>query len=237
MALFADLDGTLAPIESSPDGVGPNARRRRLLNSLSSALGGRFAVISGRGLADLDRVLEGRIRPVAAIHGLVRRRADGTLVAPAAPPAMDQAFKTLRAFASRDPQLLVENKGAAVALHYRRAPALEAPCIDLAERLATDLALEVQKGDMVAELRAPGPDKGAAVRAFMKEPPFAGFTPVYLGDDLTDESGFRAVQAMGGFGALVGTRRPTAARFCLRDVETARDWLVRALERPVDSRS
>jgi trehalose 6-phosphate phosphatase len=213
MALFADLDGTLAPIESSPDGVGPNARRRRLLNSLSSALGGRFAVISGRGLADLDRVLEGRIRPVAAIHGLVRRRADGTLVAPAAPPAMDQAFKTLR------------------------APALEAPCIDLAERLATDLALEVQKGDMVAELRAPGPDKGAAVRAFMKEPPFAGFTPVYLGDDLTDESGFRAVQAMGGFGALVGTRRPTAARFCLRDVETARDWLVRALERPVDSRS
>src|SRR5579872_7167706 len=71
IALFADLDGTLAPIEATPDEGKPDPERRRLLEALSSALDGRLAVISGRGLTDIDRVLEGRIPAVAAVHGLV----------------------------------------------------------------------------------------------------------------------------------------------------------------------
>jgi len=228
-ALFADLDGTLAPLEKTPAQVKPDAARRRLLDALSAALGGRLAIVSGRGLADLDRLLEGRIGPVAAVHGLVRRRADGRLAGPPAPAQMGAALTDLRDFARRDPRLLVENKEAAVALHYRRASDLEDDCRKFVNGVAAQRGLQVQAGDMVVELRAPGPDKGAAVEAFMREPPFAGFTPVYIGDDLTDEAGFRTVQAMGGYGAIVGPRRPTMARFGLRDVDAARTWLARAM--------
>jgi trehalose 6-phosphate phosphatase len=83
---------------------------------------------------------------------------------------------------------------------------------------------------MVVEVRAPGPDKGTAVEAFMAEGPFAGHAPIYLGDDLTDEDGFRAAQALGGFGVVVGARRPTSASYALADVEAARAWLTAALD-------
>ena len=75
------------------------------------------------------------------------------------------------------------------------------------------------------ELRTPGSDKGTAVTAFMAEPPFAGALPVMLGDDLTDEAGFRAAEALGGFGVLVGPHRATSARYGLRDVPAVMDWL------------
>ena len=88
-----------------------------------------------------------------------------------------------------------------------------------------DTGLVLQAGDCVFELRTPGPDKGGAVRAFMSEAPFAGARPLYLGDDLTDESAFRAVAALGGFGVLVGPPRPTAALYRLEDVEDALNWL------------
>ncbi|HEY5072832.1 MAG TPA: trehalose-phosphatase [Caulobacteraceae bacterium] len=230
-ALFADLDGTLAPIEATPDAVKPDGDRRRLLQALLRALGGRLAVISGRGLADLDRVLEKRVVAVAAVHGLVRRRADGEVLATAPPAKVEQAAERFRTFALGDPHLLVEDKGSAVALHYRQATSLEGACTALADLLGAELGLVIQKGDMVVELKAPGPDKGAAVRAFMAEAPFAGYTPVYLGDDLTDEPAFRVAQALGGFGALVGSRRPTAALFGLPDVHATRLWLARAVER------
>ena len=83
---------------------------------------------------------------------------------------------------------------------------------------------------MVVELKGPGPNKGDAVRAFMGEAPFAGHAPVFIGDDLTDEDGFEAVQALGGYGVIVGARRPTAARFAVEDVAAARAWLERAAE-------
>lgn len=229
-ALFADLDGTLAPIEATPDAVRPDARRRRLLDEVARALHGRLAVVSGRGLADLDRVLERRVTAVAAVHGLVRRRADGEIISSGEAGGIALAAEALRAFARADPALLVEDKGVAVALHYRADPGAGEACRELAERLATRLGLVVQKGDMVVELRPPGPDKGAAVRAFMVESPFAGFTPVFLGDDFTDEAGFEAARALGGYGVIVGPRRPTRALYALAGVAAAQGWLRAAAE-------
>jgi trehalose 6-phosphate phosphatase len=88
----------------------------------------------------------------------------------------------------------------------------------------------LQPGKLVVELKTPGADKGAALTAFMAEPPFAGAVPVMVGDDLTDEYGFRAAEALGGFGVLVGPRRETAARFGLADVNAVLDWLERLKE-------
>jgi trehalose 6-phosphate phosphatase len=230
IALFADLDGTLAPIEATPDQVGPDAARRRLLDALLEALKGRLAVVSGRSLTDLDRVLEGRVKAVAAVHGLVRRDSAGRVSAAPGAQRMGEALAALRAFAKAHPGLILEDKSAAVALHYRAEPQTAEACRELARALATNLGLSVQEGDMVVELRTPGVNKGGAVRGFMTEPPFKGSQPVFLGDDLTDEDGFEAAQAMGGFGVVVGPRRPTVARYALADVAAVQGWLRRALE-------
>ncbi len=224
-ALFADLDGTLAPIEATPDAVKPDAGRRRLLDDLGQALRGRLAVVSGRSLADLDRVLERRVPALAAVHGLERRRADGVVISSGEPGKVAEAAQALRAFARVNPALLVEDKGVAVALHYRAAPGTAEACRELAERLAARLGLVIQQGDMVVELRAPGPDKGDAVRAFMAEAPFTGYTPIFLGDDFTDEAGFGAAQTLGGRGVIVGPRRPTKALTALADVNSVKAWL------------
>jgi trehalose 6-phosphate phosphatase len=228
-ALFADLDGTLAPLQATPDAVGPDAERRHLIDSLMTRLMGRFAVISGRAVADLDRVLEDRVTALAGVHGLQRRTAAGRMVVASPAPTLTQARDALDRFASGRPGVIVEDKRLAIALHYRNAPAEGTAARMFAKRLAMDLSLELQDGEMVVELKGRGPDKGQAIRAFMSEPPFAGFTPIFIGDDLTDESGFEAVQALGGFGVIVGDRRPTLARFAFADIASSNRWLAQAL--------
>ncbi len=228
-ALFLDLDGTLAPIAARPQDVRPDSRRTQLLERLDQALEGRLAVVSGRTLADVDRILEGRITAVAAVHGLVRRAADGILREASPHPALGVAAEQLRAFASRDSGLIVEEKGLSVALHYRLARAHADAAQACAQALAADTGLTLQHGDMVEELRTPGPTKGDSVAGFLKAAPFAGARPVFVGDDATDEHGFSAVQALGGMGVLVGPMRPTAARYRIRGVEEALAWLEASL--------
>lgn len=225
-ALFLDLDGTLAPIAARPQDVRPDPRRTGLLERLVQALDGRLAVISGRTLADIDRILQGRVTAVAAVHGLARRDPDGQVFESRPHPALAHATEALRAFAASDAGLIVEPKaGLSVALHFRLAPDRGEASRALAGALAAETGLALQDGDMVAELRTPGASKGDSVRAFMAMSSFAGARPVFMGDDLTDEDGFKAAQALGGMGVTVGRDRATAARFHLPDVEAALAWL------------
>lgn len=225
VAVFLDIDGTIAPIAARPQDVKAHPRRTRLLERLGAALDGRLAVISGRTLADIDRILEGRVTCVAAVHGLVRRECDGALHELQPHPGLRRAVDALRAFAARDGGLIIEEKGASVALHFRLARTHAGAARVLARRLADDTGLFLQHGDMVEELRTPGPSKGDSIRSFMEAPAFRGATPVFAGDDLTDEHGFAEVERLGGYGILVGGSRPTHARFGLRNVEDVMAWL------------
>ena len=207
-----------------PEQVGPDARRAALLDDLSRALDGRLAVVSGRALEDLDRILEGRINAIAAVHGLVRRGARG-LDRAKPHPDLDHARDVLRDLARSDKGLLFEDKTLSVALHYRNVPSAADAVIEAAERLAQSSDLVLQLGDMVAELRTPGQDKGKSVSAFLREAPFDGATPVFVGDDLTDEDGFAAAERLGGYGVLVGPLRPTQATYRLNDFGAVLDWL------------
>lgn len=230
-ALFLDLDGTLAPIERRPQDVRPEPWRSRLLQRLWLRLDGRLAVVSGRTLAEVDRILDGAAPAVAAVHGLVRRRADGTILMAAPHPALGACKAAFSALAAEKPGLILEDKGLSIALHYRLAPSFGAAVAATAERLSRAHGLRLQPGDMVSELLTPGLGKGGAVRAFMAEPPFEGALPIFMGDDLTDEDGFAAARALGGYGVLAGPPRATRASCRLPGVEAVRAWLEGGLER------
>ncbi len=225
VALFLDLDGTLAAIEPRPQDVKPEPWRSGLLRRLLAHLDGRVAVVSGRTLEDIDRIIEDVVTPVAAVHGLVRRRADGAVLRPLAHPHFGRARTQAAAFAINHAGVELEDKGLSLALHYRRAPDLAGTVVEAARQIARSNDQALQLGDMVAEIRTPGFDKGTAVEAFMSEAPFQGAVPIFVGDDLTDEDGFRAAQALGGLGVLTGPQRLTGARYRLADVAAVRRWL------------
>ena len=226
------MDGVLAPLAATPDAVVPDARRTAVLLRLTDRLEGRVAIISGRTLAEIDRIAERAATPASGVHGLERRRADGSLDHAAADPAVRAAVVAFERFARDRPGLIVEDKAVSVGLHYRGAPAESAAAEALAADLAAETGLARQSGHLVVELKTPGTDKGSALRAFMDESPFAGAIPVMLGDDLTDEDGFVAATALGGFGVLIGPPRDTAAAYGLADVEAVLDWLDSVEARP-----
>ena len=228
-ALFLDLDGTLAHFEPRPTDVGPNLYRNDLLRRLCERLDGRLAVVSGRAMADLDRILEDCTPCLAGTHGLEFRHGGETRMADAHPSLAD-AIEAFDAFAQNQKGLLVEPKALGVALHYRLAPETREACLDLAERVGAAYGLTVQDGHLVVELRTPGTTKGDAVSAFMARSPFLGATPVFVGDDLTDEDGFKEAVEQGGFGILVGESRPTRASFGLSGPDAVLRWLEDSLQ-------
>lgn len=229
-ALFLDMDGVLAPLAPTPREVGPLARRTAMLSALDTRLGGRVAILSGRTLEEIDRISGGAARSASGVHGLERRLHDGHTERADVPESLRHVVAAFDAFAGTRPGMLVENKGASVALHYRQSPDSRDDATALATRLSEETGLTLQPGHMVLELKTPGADKGTALAAFMSEPPFIGSVPVMLGDDQTDEFAFEAATALGGFGILVGPERRTHARYRLDDVEAVLTWLENVAE-------
>ena len=230
-ALFLDMDGVLAPLAETPDAVVPHPERTAALRAVAGRLDGRVAIISGRTIAEIDRIAEASAAAASGVHGLERRRADGSVDRAEAAPEVRDAVNAFEAFASTRPGVIVEDKAVSAGLHYRGAQAEAGAAMALAERLASETGLTLQAGNLVVELKTPGASKGTALTAFMHEAPFAGAVPVMLGDDLTDEDGFIAAEALGGFGVLVGPVRETAARYVLPDVEAVLAWLNAVEER------
>jgi trehalose 6-phosphate phosphatase len=229
-ALFLDLDGTLAPIAPRPDDVVADPKRTFLLRRLVERFDRRVAIVSGRTISEISTILENAVPAVAGVHGLERRDARGELSAALPDPDLDNAREVFEHLARAQPGLLVEDKGLSVTLHYRGCPGACDAVRDAARRLEASSDLILQEGDMVAEMRTRGDDKGKAISRFLTEWPFQGARPIFVGDDLTDENGFVAAEAAGGFGVLVGPPRRTAARYNLRDPDAVLAWLGAAVE-------
>jgi trehalose 6-phosphate phosphatase len=231
-ALFLDVDGTLLDIADHPDEVRTTPRLKLLLRRARIELGGAVALVSGRAIADLDRLFAPLQLPAAGLHGIERRSADGTVhYRTGLEERLHAAKRDLMQFVESHAGLLLEDKGAALALHYRNAPDLggeaEAAIRGAAQR--TGDGFHVQAGKMVFELKPAGQDKGTAVVEFMDEQPFAGRVPVFVGDDVTDEDGFAAVNELGGESLRVGPAADSAARYRIAGVEDLLSWLEHTL--------
>jgi trehalose 6-phosphate phosphatase len=226
-AFFLDIDGTLLDLADHPGLIRIDADLVRLLKALGRAADGALALISGRSVADVDRLLADPGFCVAGQHGAERRDFSGTMHRQDVPrDALEKARRRFGLMVARHPGLVLEDKGVNLALHFRSAPELSAEMQDEVGALARELGgeFEVQLGKMVVELRPTGKDKGVAIAEFLDEAPFRGRAPVFVGDDLTDEFGFELINRVGGHSVKVGEGK-SAARWRLPDSAAVRQWL------------
>lgn len=229
-AFFFDVDGTLAEIRPRPDAVAIPPVVRANLQALSAACRGALALVSGRPIEQLDKLTAPLKLPLAGVHGAERRDGKGNLhrvMLPAEAAASLQ--QTLEHGMAAMPGALLEDKGMAFALHYRQAMPYRQQILALAASAAAQFPqLTLQPGKCVVEIKLRGTDMGAAIGAFMRESPFSGRIPVFIGDDLTDEQGFLAVNAMQGISIKVG-EGSGHARYRLKQVADVYRWLEQIL--------
>lgn len=223
-ALFLDFDGTLTELAAKPHTVHVPAGLAPTLSALHRLLGGALAIVTGRREIDIDGFLSPLTLPLASEHGAQYRFADGSRPAVDV-PELGPVLQAAKQLAVQYPALLVEIKRASVALHFRQAPHLAPVCRDALERAMSGLAgLELLSGKCVYEVKPAGIHKGQAIAAFMRQAPFAGRTPVFVGDDVTDEAGFATVMALGGLAIKVG-EGPSQAQYRCMTPAALRGWL------------
>lgn len=230
-AFFFDIDGTLIEIADTPNGVLVDRGLQQLIVDLHTRTAGAVALISGRSIVDIDRLFPSVLLPAAGQHGVERRDARGAVSHHAFPSQrLEWAHRQLTRVVEEHPGLLVEHKGLSLALHYRRAPHLAGYAHRVTRAILHRLGERycLQAGKSVVELKPAGKDKGIAIQEFMEEEPFRGRTPVFVGDDSTDEFGFTMVNHLQGHSIKVGPGL-TVATYRLHDVKLVRTWLERGL--------
>jgi trehalose 6-phosphate phosphatase len=225
-ALFLDVDGTLLDIAERPDEVAVPRTLVQTLRRAADAFDGALALVSGRTIAELDRLFDPLRLPIAGQHG-AEMRIGGIRPEMRVVEAPSDALRRVVADAMAPlAGILVEDKGLTVAVHYRAAPELgDAIGATLRQLIkASGEAADLMPGKFVWEVRPAHRDKGQAVQTFMADAPFKGRLPVFVGDDITDADGFAMVERLGGIALAVGDlHTPRVAAF--HDAAAVRDWL------------
>lgn len=229
-ALFLDVDGTLLDIAETPESVYVPDELKTLLLDLSLRLDGALALISGRSIDDLDRLFAPLRLCASGVHGCERREPDGRIMRPEVDPeALNVVREELQRFVALTPGLLLEDKEFGLAVHFRRVPHMGGDVLTTMRSMCLWLGprFTLQAGKCVLEIRPTGFSKGTSIAAFMQLPPFAGRTPIFMGDDVTDEDGFAVVNDLGGLSIKVGNAPTTFAQQRLSSVRDVRHWLER----------
>ena len=229
VALFLDVDGTLLDFAQRPDAV---VTPPGLVPSLAAAerrLGGAVALVSGRPLAQLDRLFSPLRLRASGVHGAeMRFDPYGEITKLANAVEMpDSLWRDILGVTQRFPGAIAENKVFSYAVHFRLAPWSQAPLRAAIEEVVAAQpagSVEIMDAHFALDLKRPGSSKGRAIEAFMATPVFSGRTPVFLGDDKTDESGFAMVSSVGGFGYSVAELLNGAVGVFEKSGDV-RDWL------------
>lgn len=228
LALFLDVDGTLLEIAATPDRVRVPAMLKNTLRLAYEKQQGALVLLSGRPIEDLDRLFAPLKLPASGKRGLEVRLPSGEIHRPDLDPAqLDRARRWLRQLEQQDRGLLLEDKGAALAMHYRLAPKMGGEVEFAMNELLAEVGpgYVLRRGKCVFEIMPRGFDERTAIQRFMREREFVGRTPVFVGDDPSDEVGFEAVNEMGGYSIRVGDLEATSAQFRFSNVSTVAAWL------------
>jgi trehalose 6-phosphate phosphatase len=207
-AILLDIDGTLLDLAPTPREVWVPPDLEQTLSGLRQTSGGALALVSGRSLNDIDLIFAPVRFPAVGGHGAeLRVSANSESVAVQAPPLDKQLKGRLAAIAKISPGILLEDKGYSLALHYRLAPHAEKAIYDAVAAIRADLPsapIEVLPGKSVCEIKHSGFTKATGVQELMQHPPFSGRRPIFIGDDVTDETVFAIMPELNGFAFSVG---------------------------------
>lgn len=230
IGLFLDVDGTLLDIAPRPDAVEVKPGLLDDLAAAERALGGAVALVSGRPVAELDGLFAPLRLAASGVHGAeFRRRPDGGVITLANGRLDDAAWRALHGVMNDFPGSYAEHKGVSFAVHYpdpgTDTVKLKGALARLMETIAPPgQALKLMAGRAVFEIQLAGFDKGRAIRRFMKQPPFRGRKPVFIGDDEIDRAGFDMALELGGFAYSVGVAMPGLSG-CFSGPGAVRAWL------------
>lgn len=237
-ALLFDIDGTLIDLAPTPDGIHVPPDLPGRLQALAQLTSGALALVSGRTIANIDAIMQPVRLPAIGGHGAEMRLLAGGKVQAARVRPMDAHLKSrFMRIATIDPGILIEDKGYSLALHYRLAPQAERTIFESVAAIRADLPeapIEVLNGKFVVEIKHEGFSKATAVRELMAQPPFAGRRPIFLGDDVTDESVFAIMADIDGVAYSVGRKAQGVAGH-FDSPHDVRQWLARMMNEEANS--
>src|ERR1700723_2878579 len=232
-ALLLDIDGTLLDLAPTPREVWVPPDLANTLGRLLTRTSGALALVSGRSLNDIDLIFAPEQFPAVGGHGAeMRLSTDSEAVATHAPPMDKELKRRLAAFAKLSPGILLEDKGYSLALHYRLAPHAEKAIYEAGSLIRADLPnppIEVLPGKCVCEIKQAGLHKATGVHELMTHEPFRGRYPIFIGDDVTDESVFAAMPSLGGLAFSVGRHAQGVAGYFYEPTDV-RAWLARLID-------
>jgi trehalose 6-phosphate phosphatase len=233
IAILLDIDGTLLDLMPTPREVWVPPGLSETLNRLLERTSGALALVSGRSLNDIDLIFAPAEFPAVGGHGAeMRVTSDGEAIAARAPPMDKELKRRLAAIARLSPGILLEDKGYSLALHYRLAPHAEKAIYEAVSLIRADLPdapIEVLPGKSVCEIKHSGFTKATGVRELMTREPFKGRRPLFIGDDVTDESVFAIMPDLNGLAFSVGRRsKGVAGHF--DEPSDVREFLARLLD-------
>ena len=232
-AILLDIDGTLLDLAPTPREVWVPPDLAKTLNRLVEKTSGALALVSGRSLNDIDLIFAPEQFPAVGGHGAeMRLSGDSEAVAVHAPPMDKELKRRLAAIARLSPGILLEDKGYSLALHYRLAPHAEKAIYEAISLIRADLPdapIEVLPGKCVYEIKHSGFNKASGVTELMNHEPFKGRRPIFIGDDVTDESVFAIMPDFGGVAFSVGQRAQGVAGH-FDEPRDVREWLARLID-------
>jgi trehalose 6-phosphate phosphatase len=232
-AVLLDIDGTLLDLAPTPREVWVPPGLTKTLNRLLEKTSGALALVSGRSLNDIDLIFAPEQFPAVGGHGAeMRLSMDSEAVATHAPPMDKELKRRLAAIAKLSPGILLEDKGYSLALHYRLAPHAEKAIYEAVSLIRADLPnapIEVLPGKCVCEIKHSGFNKASGVAELMTHEPFKGRRPVFIGDDVTDESVFAIIPDFGGLAFSVGRHAQGVAGH-FDEPRDVREWLAHLVD-------
>jgi trehalose 6-phosphate phosphatase len=227
IAMLLDVDGTILDVAETPESVVVPASLIRTLGELHARTGGSLALVSGRLIENLDDLFFPLELPSIGGHGVEMRISRSAQVHRRKVALSPSIKKQLAAAAAVDPRIILEDKSSSIALHYRLAPEqmhlIKNKIAGILDRIPEE-NLELLCCKEAIEVKPRSFNKGVAVRELLKHPPFAQQTPLFIGDDITDESVFAVLPGLGGFGFSVGREVPRIEGIFDRP-QDVRNWL------------
>lgn len=224
VVLFLDIDGTISEFHPDPDKSIIHPEIINILENLQQYI--QLILVTGRSILQAQKLIHPLQWNIAGSHGLeLIYQADLKTLISLNKPQLQALKQYIEEQAVQIPDLRIEVKDYSVALHFREHPQLENRVHAFALECLNQFSdFELKAGKYVFELVPKGANKGSAIQQIIQQYHLTDHYPMFIGDDLTDEAGFKVINALHGCSIKVGLGQ-TLARYRLENVSQVQAFL------------